>query len=103
MNKKKIVTISLVLTIILCAVLVYTEKKIVNFTPKTTVLVSLKEIGEDTELNSIDFIEKSVDIDLVTIGAIKSKDEIKGKYALEKIYPNEIVNRNRIIDRNSQE
>lgn len=92
---------SLVLCVILCVILVHIERKLVNFTPKTTVLMSLRKVDEGTELNSSDFIEKSVDADLVTIGSIRSKDDIKGKYALETIYPNEIVNKNRIVDKNN--
>lgn len=100
MNKKRIITLSILLTIILSILLVYIERKLINYTPKTTVVLAIKEIEQGEELKSNNFIEKKVEADLVTIGTIKNKEELLGKCALEKIYPNEILNKNRIVDKN---
>lgn len=103
MSRKKIAIISLLLTIVLFALSIKIERKLTNYTPKTTVLIAIQTIDAGTELSkdSNAFIEKSVPMDLATIGTIKSKEELEGKATTEKIYAGEIVNKSRIVDKTS--
>lgn len=95
MNKVKILTIAIPLTIILFIGLVFAEKKLSNYTPTGKVVYCIKDINRKDKLDVSSFTTKDVPITQITEDCVTNINDIKGMYAKENIYSNEILKKRR--------
>ncbi|MCR3759372.1 hypothetical protein KYB31_10275 [Clostridium felsineum] len=80
--------------------LIFIEDKAINRIPKTAVLVAVKNIDQGTVIKKNDFKEVEYSCNDVNSYDVKKFNDIKNSYATENIYKGEILNKNRVDNKN---
>ena len=104
-NNKKILGVSILATLVLGSSIFYLQKKAVNYTPKTKVYIAKNTINRGKEISNDSFEIKERPTELVTKDILTEKEDfnILSKIAKDTIYSGEMINKNRLVDKNDIE
>ena len=97
-NKAKLLIILSIVVILSFTGLVMISKKISNYVPTVKALYCVNNIDRKTKLLEKSFILKDIPITQVGTDTIYKISDIDSKYAIENIYANEFVKKQRIGD-----
>ena len=102
LKDKKIVAISIIAAAVIGISIFYIEKKAVQYKPTTNVYIATKKINAGSPLDKSNCKVEAIQVSMISAGSnLTPKDNaLDGKkIAKENIYKGEIVNKNRVINK----
>ena len=102
MSKVRVVIIAAILTVILTGLSIYVQNAVVNNIPKVTVYIATADIQAGNIVNDNNITSKQIDLTLANANYITIKSDIVNKVAKNTIYNGDIININRVTNKDDQ-
>jgi Flp pilus assembly protein CpaB len=102
LKNKKIVAVSIIAAAVIGVSIFYIEKKAVTYKPTTNVYIATKQINPGTPLDKSNCKVETIQVSIISTGSNltpKDNESKTKKIAKETIYKGEIINKNRVINK----